>query len=54
MDTGTHREPGLPTMLVFDPSRVVDGFETSDDPILDLRPCAYAESSSNSTHVGHL
>jgi len=28
---------GVPTMLVFNPSRVVDAFETSDDPILDLR-----------------
>ena len=31
-------------MLVFDPVRVVDGIELSDDPILRFRPDAYAES----------
>ena len=35
---------GSPT--VFDPSRVVDGIELSDDPILRYRPAAYSESIS--------
>jgi catalase len=30
--------------VVFDPSRVVDGIELSDDPILRYRPSAYSES----------
>ncbi|GAW51724.1 MULTISPECIES: catalase [unclassified Nocardioides] len=35
-------EGGTPT--VFDPTRVVDGIELSDDPILRYRPSAYTES----------
>jgi catalase len=31
-------------VLVFDPSRVVDGIELSDDPILHFRPKAYSVS----------
>jgi catalase len=30
--------------IVFDPARVVDGIELSDDPILRYRPLAYGES----------
>lgn len=30
--------------VVFDPTRIVDGIELSDDPILRYRPSAYAES----------
>ena len=30
--------------VVFDPTRVVDGIELSDDPILRYRPAAYSES----------
>ena len=30
--------------VVFDPTRVVDGIELSDDPILRYRPAAYRES----------
>ncbi len=30
--------------IVFDPTRVVDGIELSDDPILRYRPTAYSES----------
>jgi len=30
--------------LVFDPSRVTDGIECSDDPVLAFRPAAYSES----------
>ena len=30
--------------VVFDPTRVVDGIELSDDPILRYRPSAYSES----------
>jgi catalase len=31
-------------VLVFDPSRVIDGIELSDDPILNFRPKAYSVS----------
>ena len=31
-------------MLVFDPTRVTDGIELSADPILHIRPDAYAVS----------
>lgn len=31
-------------VVVFDPTRVVDGIELSDDPILRFRPGAYSES----------
>jgi len=31
-------------VVVFDPTRVLDGIELSDDPILRYRPLAYAES----------
>ena len=30
--------------VVFDPTRIVDGIELSDDPILRYRPTAYSES----------
>lgn len=36
------QETGGP--VVFDPTRVVDGIELSDDPILRYRPSAYSES----------
>jgi catalase len=39
----TERERG-DDVLVFDPSRVVDGIELSDDPILNFRPKAYSVS----------
>jgi catalase len=32
------------SVVVFDPTRVVDGIELSEDPILRYRPVAYAES----------
>lgn len=38
---------GAPT--VFDPTRVVDGVELSDDPILRYRPAAYSESINRRT-----
>lgn len=48
---GTLRVEGLDTererdgdVLVFDPTRVADGIELSDDPILRVRPDAYAVS----------
>jgi catalase len=31
-------------VLVFDPTRVTDGIELSDDPILRFRPRAYSVS----------
>jgi len=39
----TERETG-DDVLVFDPTRVCDGIELSDDPILSFRHHAYAES----------
>ena len=36
--------PASATPTVFDPTRVVDGIELSDDPILRYRPGAYSES----------
>ena len=36
-------------VLVFDPSRVVDGIECSDDPLLRFRPSAYSESVAKRT-----
>jgi len=33
-------------LVVFDPVRIVDGIELSDDPILRFRPLAYSESAS--------
>jgi catalase len=39
----TERETG-DDILVFDPSRVVDGIELSDDPVLRFRPEAYSGS----------
>ena len=39
--TEVAEEEGL---LVFDPVRVTDGIELSNDPILKYRPAAYSES----------
>jgi catalase len=39
----TERETG-DDVLVFDPARVTDGIELSDDPVLRFRPLAYADS----------
>jgi catalase len=42
---GLDRErQGEGDVLVFDPTRVTDGIELTDDPILRFRPDAYAES----------
>lgn len=38
-------------VLVFDPTRVTDGIETSDDPILHIRSHAYAESVLRRTGI---
>lgn len=38
-------------VLVFDPSRVTDGIELSDDPILHARPAAYSVSVAKRTSV---
>ena len=40
----TGREQSADDVLVFDPTRMVDGMETSDDQILLFRPRAYAVS----------
>ena len=34
------------SVVVFDPARIVDGIELSDDPILRYRPAAYSASVS--------
>lgn len=38
--------------VVFDPTRVVDGIELSEDPILRYRPAAYSESIRRRTQAG--
>ncbi len=42
-DLETERETGG-DVLVFDPTRVVDGIELSDDPVLTFRKAAYSDS----------
>jgi catalase len=37
--------------VVFDPTRIVDGIELSDDPILRYRPRAYSESIERRTRA---
>ena len=44
----TERETG-DDVLVFDPTRVTDGIELSDDPVLRFRAAAYAESVARRT-----
>lgn len=44
----TRRETGG-DVLVFDPSRVTDGIECSDDPVLRFRPAAYSDSIAKRT-----
>jgi catalase len=39
-------------ILVFDPSRVIDGIECSDDPVLRFRPQAYSESVARRSGAG--
>jgi catalase len=46
----TERETG-DDILVFDPTRVIDGIELSDDPILKLRSHVYSESVLRRTGV---
>jgi catalase len=45
----TGREQSRDDVLVFDPTRVIDGIETTDDPILLFRPRAYAVSVQRRT-----
>jgi catalase len=40
-------------VVVFDPTRLVDGLVLSDDPILRYRPTAYAESVRRREGVAH-
>ena len=42
-------ESGDEGVLVFDPAKVTDGIELSDDPVLQFRPRAYTESVSRRT-----
>ncbi len=51
VDAGTLEVTGLDEererdgdVLVFDPTRLTDGIEATDDPILGFRPDAYAVS----------
>jgi catalase len=44
----TERETGG-DVLVFDPTRVTDGIEPTDDPVLNFRPLAYSESVARRT-----
>jgi catalase len=41
------------SVVVFDPTRVIDGIELSDDPILRFRGEAYGESVSRRQGEGH-
>jgi catalase len=47
-DLETERETGG-DVLVFDPTRVVDGIELSDDPVLRFRAAAYSDSVARRT-----
>jgi catalase len=47
-DRETGRETGG-DVLVFDPTRVTDGIECSEDPVLLFRPKVYAESVAHRT-----
>jgi catalase len=56
VDAGTLELTGLDSdretagdVLVFDPSRVVDGIECSADPVLRFRPKAYSDSIAQRT-----
>ncbi len=56
IDAGTIEVTGLDPdreqngeVVVFDPGRIVDGIELSDDPILNYRPGAYTESVNRRT-----
>ena len=56
MNAGTLEITGLETeretggdVLVFDPTRVTDGIELSDDPVLRFRPQAYSASVARRT-----
>jgi catalase len=46
----TERETGG-DVLVFDPSRVSDGIECSEDPVLKFRPPAYSDSVAQRTEA---
>jgi catalase len=46
LDTARERDGDV---LVFDPSRVTDGIELSDDPVLRYRPAAYSDSVARRT-----
>ncbi len=49
-DLDTEREQG-DDVLVFDPSRVTDGIDCSDDLVLRFRPAAYSESIRRRTEA---
>ena len=46
----TERETGG-DVLVFDPTRVVDGIELSNDPVLKFRKAAYSDSVARRTEA---
>jgi catalase len=45
-------DPEDDALVVFDPTRVTDGIELSDDPILHVRPRAYSVSIERRTSPG--
>jgi catalase len=47
-----HDREGPGDVLVFDPTRVTDGIELSDDPVLRFRTRAYSESIEQRSGVG--
>ena len=47
----TERETG-DDVLVFDPTRVTDGIELSDDPVLIFRHVSYTESVARRMNSG--
>jgi catalase len=49
-DLDTERETGG-DVLVFDPTRVTDGIELSDDPVLRFRAAAYSDSIRQRTEA---
>ncbi len=49
IDSLEHEREQGGDILVFDPTRVTDGIECSDDPVLRFRPHAYSESVKRRT-----
>jgi catalase len=52
--TGLDERPGGAELLSFNPTRVIDGFEMSNDPILAARGHAYRVSSADRHEIKSL